>query len=137
MIEAVEQFDAERVVLGVDARDGYVAVRGWEETSGVPAVEIIEQALENGILRVVYTDIERDGTLTSPNFAETERVAAIGPAIIASGGVARWDDLRHLSRVRNVEAAIVGRALYDGTIVISDPGQWRVGQNRLETGGPH
>ncbi len=135
MRESVEEFGSDRIVLGVDARGGFVALRGWEELSGVPAIEIIEDALKNGIERVVYTDIERDGTLTSPNFEETSRVAAIGPAIIASGGVARWDDLWHLSRIRNVEAAIVGRALYDGTIEISSASEWWLGQESVETGG--
>jgi phosphoribosylformimino-5-aminoimidazole carboxamide ribotide isomerase len=133
--ESVATFGPDRVILGVDARNGYVAVRGWEEVSEVPAVEIIERAQESGVQRVVYTDIDRDGTLTAPNFEETARVAAIGPAIIASGGVARWEDLWHLSRIRNVEAAIVGRALYDGTIVIETPEKWRVGQSSVETGG--
>lgn len=135
MRESVDEFGSDRVVLGVDARDGYVALHGWEELSGVPAIEIIEDALKSGIERVVYTDIDRDGTLTSPNLEETARVAAIGPAIIASGGVARWDDLWHLSRIRNVEAAIVGRALYDGTIQISSASEWWLGQESVETGG--
>lgn len=133
--EAAEMYGPERVVLGVDARDGYVAVRGWEEVSTVPAIEIIEQAAEHGIERVVYTDIGRDGTLTAPNVEETSRVAAIGPAVIASGGVSRWEDLRHLSRIRNLEAAIVGRALYDGTIEITNADDWQVGQDSIETGG--
>ncbi len=135
MQQSVEEFGANRIVLGVDARGGYVALRGWEHISEVPAIEIIEDALNNGIERVVYTDIDRDGTLTSPNFEETARVSAIGPAIIASGGVARWDDLWHLSRIRNVEAAIVGRALYDGTIEITSRRQWRIGHESVETGG--
>lgn len=133
--QAVDEYGPDRVLLGVDARDGYVAVRGWEEVSTVPAIEIVEQALEQGIERVVYTDIGRDGTLTSPNVEETSRVAAIGPAVIASGGVSRWEDLWHLSRIRNVEAAIVGRALYDGTIEITNADDWRVGQDSVETGG--
>jgi phosphoribosylformimino-5-aminoimidazole carboxamide ribotide isomerase len=136
MSATVEAAGSERVVLGVDARGGYVAVRGWAEISSVPASEIIEEAQESGIHRVVYTDIDRDGTLSSPNFDETARVAGIGPAIIASGGVARIDDLRHLSRIRNVEAAIVGRALYDGTIEIASADGWRIGQEPIETGGP-
>lgn len=135
MQESVGRFGSERVVLGVDARDGYVALRGWEDMSDIPASEIIEDALNNGIERVIYTDIDRDGTLTAPNFEETSRVAAIGPAIIASGGVARWDDLWHLSRIRNVEAAIVGRALYDGTITIATADGWQVGQESVEAGG--
>lgn len=133
--ESVDRFGSERVVLGVDARDGYVAVRGWAEVSTVSAVEIIEDALAAGIERVVYTDIERDGTLTSPNFDETARAARIGPAIIASGGVARMDDLWHLSRIRNVEAVIVGRALYDGTISITSASGWNLGQDTVEAGG--
>ncbi len=133
--ESVDRFGSERIVLGVDARDGYVAVRGWKEVSTVSAVEIIEDALSAGIERVIYTDIDRDGTLTSPNFEETARVARIGPAIIASGGVARMDDLWHLSRIRNVEGAIVGRALYDGTISINSANGWYLGQDTVETGG--
>jgi phosphoribosylformimino-5-aminoimidazole carboxamide ribotide isomerase len=133
--DSVSAFGSERMVLGVDAREGYVAVRGWEHVSTVPAVEVVEDALNNGIERVVYTDIDRDGTLTSPNFEETSRVAALGPAVIASGGVARMDDLWHLSRIRNVEAAIVGRALYDGTIEITKPAEWNVGQKSAEASG--
>ena len=133
--EAIDAFGPERVVLGIDARDGYVAVRGWEEISTVPAVEIIENASGQGVRRVVYTDIARDGTLSMPNFDETERVAGIGPAIIASGGVSTRADLLRLSTIRNVEAAIVGRALYDGTIGITTKSEWYAGPQSSRSGG--
>jgi phosphoribosylformimino-5-aminoimidazole carboxamide ribotide isomerase len=133
--QSIREFGPDRVVLGIDARDGYVAVRGWEKTSAVTAVEIIERASRDGVRRVVYTDIARDGTLTEPNYAETERVAAIGPAIIASGGVSTRETLERLATIGNVEAAIVGRALYDGTIVIRSPEEWRIQLDSTRSGG--
>jgi phosphoribosylformimino-5-aminoimidazole carboxamide ribotide isomerase len=126
--QAIDEFGAGRVVLGVDARNGYVAVRGWEQTSELLALDIISDSADRGIERVVYTDIDRDGTLSQPNYQETARVGLVGPAVIASGGVARWSDLEQLASIPNVEAAIVGRALYDGTIDISATGSWRVGE---------
>jgi phosphoribosylformimino-5-aminoimidazole carboxamide ribotide isomerase len=126
LASSVADYGAERVILGVDARRGMVATRGWESTSGVQAVDIVRDAARAGVQRVIYTDIERDGTLTSPNYAEIERVAEIGPSIIASGGVAEWDHLYQLSRIENVEGAIVGRALYDGTIDVRSPDQWTI-----------
>src|SRR5690606_22342016 len=92
MAEAVERFGAERIVLGVDARGGRVAVRGWEQVSDVAAEDVITQARDAGIPRVIYTDIERDGTLTAPNFAAIAAMARIGLPLIASGGVARRED---------------------------------------------
>jgi phosphoribosylformimino-5-aminoimidazole carboxamide ribotide isomerase len=123
---AIEEHGPERVMLGVDARDGYVATRGWETVSEARAIDIVRDAGAVGIRRVIYTDIERDGTLSAPNYAEIERVAGIGPSIIASGGVAEWSHLDRLAAIPNVEAAIVGRALYDGTVRVSAPDQWRV-----------
>lgn len=123
---AVHRFGTERVVLGVDARDGMVAVRGWEQTSTVAAAEVVARAREAGVQRVVYTDIERDGTLSSPNYAATAEIAALGIRVIASGGVATRENLERLARIAGVEAAIVGRALYAGTLRIDAPQDWRV-----------
>jgi phosphoribosylformimino-5-aminoimidazole carboxamide ribotide isomerase len=132
LADAVEQHGAERVVLGVDARGGYVATRGWETVSEARAIDIVRDAGSVGVRRVIYTDIERDGTLSAPNYVEIDRVAGIGPSVIASGGVAEWSHLERLAAIPNVEAAIVGRALYDGTVLISAPDQWRVSrQGRL------
>lgn len=112
----IEQFGPERVIVGVDARDGYVATHGWLETSDVRAIDLVRRMMSIGVQRVVYTDIDRDGTLTSPNVEATAEIAASGVAVIASGGVARRADLDQLAVVPGVEAAIVGRALYTGAV---------------------
>jgi phosphoribosylformimino-5-aminoimidazole carboxamide ribotide isomerase len=110
----------ERVIVGVDARDGLVATAGWTATADVRAVDLVRHVAELGVRRVIYTDISRDGTLTEPNFAAlAELIALDGPAIIASGGIAR---VAHLSRLAalGAEGAIIGKALYDGKIDLSE-----------------
>lgn len=107
---------AERVVVGVDARDGRVALRGWTETSAVSAEALVRDVCLRGVRRVVYTDIARDGTLDAPNIEATARIAALGVAVIASGGVASRAHLEALAAIPGVEAAIVGRALYTGDV---------------------
>lgn len=105
-----------RVALGVDARGGRVAVRGWTETSAVLAVDLISQWAELPLAAVIYTDIARDGTLTEPNWTELASVIATSAApVIASGGVAQLD---HLRRIKGLGAAgaIVGKALYTGDV---------------------
>lgn len=122
----VDEHGPERVVLGVDARGGRVAVRGWETVVDRSALSVVEQARDAGVTRVIYTDIERDGTLTSPNFAETRVIAACGVSVIASGGVSRREDVERLAVIPGVEAAIVGRALYTGDLVVHGAGEWWV-----------
>lgn len=124
--DAVARWGAERVILGVDARDGRVAVRGWEQLSELSATEVIDRARRAGIERVIYTDIERDGTLTSPNYRAIRAVAESGVTVIASGGVAERGHLERLATIPGVEAAIVGRALYDGALVIREAAEWWV-----------
>lgn len=124
--DVIQARGAERVVVGVDARNGLVATQGWLETSSVNALDLILSMGEAGVQRVVYTDIERDGMLTSPNFDAVAEAAGLGVAIIASGGVSRIDDLTRLATIDGVEAAIVGRALYTGDLVLQ-PGGWDIG----------
>lgn len=111
----LERF-AERVIVGVDARNGKVATAGWLETADVWATDLVRRMADLGVQRIIYTDISRDGTLTEPNF---EAMAALldpnGPALIASGGIAEIAHLQRLARL-GVEGAIVGKALYDGNI---------------------
>lgn len=114
------RYGPERVVVGVDARDGMVATRGWTETSDTPAEALIESMLVRGVQRVVYTDIDRDGTLVSPNFEAIARIARLGAAVVASGGVATREHLRQLAAIPGVDEAIVGRALYTGDVVLAD-----------------
>lgn len=113
--QAVERW-GERIVVGLDARDGLVAIAGWLETSQVTAVALARELSELGVQRFVYTDIARDGALTGPNLkALSEMQQAVKSALIASGGVSSLDDLRALARC-GVEGAIVGKAIYTGAV---------------------
>jgi phosphoribosylformimino-5-aminoimidazole carboxamide ribotide isomerase len=108
------------IVLGVDARDGFVAVRGWQDKTSALAADLIQQMEALGARRFIYTDIARDGTLTEPNFqAIAELMAKARSPIIASGGVTSIDHLRRLSQL-GVEGAIIGRALYTGDIRLDE-----------------
>jgi len=113
--EACRAF-GDAVVVGVDARDGLVAVRGWKDSTAVPAADMIARMEVLGAGRFIYTDIARDGTLTSPNFqAVADLMKRARSPIIASGGVTSIAHLERLSRL-GVEGAIIGRALYTGDI---------------------
>jgi phosphoribosylformimino-5-aminoimidazole carboxamide ribotide isomerase len=120
LTSAVAHF-RERIAVGVDARDGFVAIEGWRETSSVAAVDLVRQISEAGVSRVIYTDILRDGVLKGPNFAAMEEMVAqasglpLPVAVIASGGVSSIDHLKRLATT-GVEGAIVGRALYTGDV---------------------
>lgn len=110
----------ERIILGVDARDGQVATAGWVSLAPMQATDLVNQMANLGIKRVIYTDIARDGTMTEPNFIATAAlVSSTGPAIIASGGIAQIEHLLRLAKT-GVEAAIVGRAFYTGDLQLSD-----------------
>lgn len=110
------ELGAERVIVSVDAKDGRVALRGWTESSGALATELVDDMARLGVVRFLYTDISRDGTLTEPNFAATEALAArAGISVLAAGGIARVEHLARLA-VLGAEAAIVGRAIYTGDI---------------------
>jgi phosphoribosylformimino-5-aminoimidazole carboxamide ribotide isomerase len=102
----------EAVVIGVDARDGYVATSGWTRKTQVPASRLVVQMEGLGVRRFIYTDIARDGTLTSPNFDEVARILSlVSVPVIASGGISSIEHLVELQGL-GVEGAIVGRALY-------------------------
>jgi phosphoribosylformimino-5-aminoimidazole carboxamide ribotide isomerase len=106
----------EQIVVGLDARDGWVAIAGWRETSKVKAVTLAAELCEAGVQRFIYTDIARDGALTGPNLpALQEMQHAISCALIASGGVKSLVDLQALASL-GVEGAIVGKAIYTGDV---------------------
>jgi phosphoribosylformimino-5-aminoimidazole carboxamide ribotide isomerase len=110
-----------RILVGVDARGGQVAVRGWVEVLPLPARALAERAVAAGAAGVIYTDVQRDGTGHGPNLAATAAVAdALAAPVIASGGVAALEDLRRLAAIPNVLGAIVGRALYTGAIDLGE-----------------
>jgi len=110
---AVEAVGADRVVVGIDVRDGHVAIRGWTETSDLDPGTLAARVVAAGVGTVVYTDVGRDGMLTGPDLDGARRLQAVGTAVIASGGVASLDDIRAV-RAAGLAGAIVGRALYEG-----------------------
>ena len=106
----------ERIVVGLDARAGKVAISGWRENSQVDAVALAQELCTLGVQRFIYTDISRDGSLQGPNIEALQAMQrAVSCAIIASGGVSSLDDLRTLAAV-GVEGAIVGKAIYTGNV---------------------
>lgn len=116
--EAAKKFPG-RVAVGLDARDGKVAVEGWAETSTVTALEIAQRFEDAGVAAIIFTDIARDGLLKGLNLDATIALAeAISIPVIASGGFASIDDVKALlePRAKKLEGAISGRALYDGRI---------------------
>ena len=106
-----------RIAVGLDARGGKVATRGWAEETGATATDLARSFEDAGIDAVIYTDIERDGAMGGPNVAATEALArAVGIPVIASGGVSSLDDLKALQATGVIAGAISGRALYDGAL---------------------
>jgi phosphoribosylformimino-5-aminoimidazole carboxamide ribotide isomerase len=111
----------DRIIVGVDASDGRVAVDGWTRVLDLEAVALARDAAAAGAAALVYTDIARDGTGEGPNLWSTARVArAAGIPVIASGGVGSLEDIRQLAAVPGVEGVIVGRALYTGAVRLPD-----------------
>ena len=109
------------VVVAVDAKDGFVATDGWTEVSRVRATDLVLALAASPIAAVLYTDVARDGTGAGPNVAATAELAAKSPfPVIASGGVTTPAQVRALAAIANVESAIVGRALYDGSMALED-----------------
>ena len=124
LVNAVAMF-GERIFVGVDARDGLVATEGWRETSEVRALDLIRQLSELGVRRIFYTDISRDGMLGGPNFPAIQEVVENASgfrypmSVIASGGISSVEHLRRLKLI-GVEGAIIGKALYTGTLDIAE-----------------
>ncbi len=109
-----------QVVAGIDARDGLVAIHGWAETSNVPATTSAADLSLPGVAAIVFTDIARDGMMQGPNLDSLRAViAAARVPVIASGGISTLDDLRAVARL-GVTGAIIGRALYDGSIDLAE-----------------
>lgn len=117
--QALEKWGPERIVVGIDARNGQVAIQGWTKLTSIQAVDFAKMLKLSGVQHVVYTDIARDGMLSGLDVAATSHLAAeSGLRVIASGGVAGLDDIRSLLQVEElgIEGVIIGMALYRGTI---------------------
>jgi phosphoribosylformimino-5-aminoimidazole carboxamide ribotide isomerase len=112
---------ADRIIVGVDASDGRVAVDGWTRVLDLDAVALARDATAAGACTIIYTDIARDGTQSGPNVWSTEAVAqAAGIPVFASGGVGSLDDIRQLAGIPGVDGVVVGRALYTGALTLGD-----------------
>ena len=123
VVEAIKEFGEEKIVVGIDAKDGKVATEGWLETSDTSAVELGNKMQERGVKWVVYTDISRDGTLVGPNIESTKRLAQqTGLNVIASGGVSDIDDIKALKEIEEsgVTGVITGKALYSENLKLEE-----------------
>jgi phosphoribosylformimino-5-aminoimidazole carboxamide ribotide isomerase len=120
----LDKFGPEKIVIGIDAKDGKAAVAGWLETTGHDALELAANFAEMGVERFIYTDIDTDGAYTGPNLAaQAELCDKIpGCSVIASGGVASAKDVANLAALGkpNLEGVIVGKALYDGKTTLPE-----------------
>ena len=120
--EACGQFK-NQIALGLDAKKGFVVISGWKEETDLNALEFLKNVNDFGVSRLIYTDIDRDGTKTSPNLEETIKVAGISNSpVIVSGGVSSIKDIENIKSLnnKNIEGVIVGKAIYDGDINLKE-----------------
>jgi phosphoribosylformimino-5-aminoimidazole carboxamide ribotide isomerase len=111
----------DKIALGLDAKDGYLSVSGWKESSNQLTLDYLKEVNDYGVSRLIYTDINRDGMKQSPNFEETSKVAELSNCpVIISGGVSSIDDIKKAKSLKNVEGIIVGKAIYDGDIKLEE-----------------
>ncbi|HMK43598.1 MAG TPA: 1-(5-phosphoribosyl)-5-[(5-phosphoribosylamino)methylideneamino]imidazole-4-carboxamide isomerase [Dissulfurispiraceae bacterium] len=110
-----------RILVGIDARNGFVAVKGWVEVTQVPALDLALRMQDSGVAGIIYTDISKDGMLTGPNVEATaDLVERLAIPVIASGGVSSLDDIRRLAAIPKLYGAITGKALYSGTLDLAE-----------------
>ena len=120
--EACSKFQ-NKIALGLDAKDGFLSVSGWKENSNNLTVNFLKEVNDFGVSRLIYTDINKDGTKSSPNFEEAEKIAEISNCpVIISGGVSSIDDVKKAKNLNNkkIEGIIVGKAIYDGDIQLDE-----------------
>lgn len=119
--EAVRRYGADRVAVGVDIRDGFVAIRGWTEQSALHYADFLARLLSDGVTTIICTDISRDGAMRGAGLALYREISERYPtlSVIASGGVSSLDDIRALARI-GVSGAIIGKAYYTGALDIRE-----------------
>ena len=120
--EACQKFP-NKIALGLDSKNGYLSVSGWKENSNKLTLDFLNEVNDYGTSRLIYTDINRDGTKQSPNFKETTKVADTSNCpVIISGGVSSIDDIKKAKELdnKNIEGIIVGKAIYDGDIKLEE-----------------
>ena len=112
-----------KIALGLDVKDGNLSVSGWKENLNIKTLDFLKEVNDYGVSRLIYTDINRDGTKTSPNFDETIKIAAMSKCpVIISGGVSSINDIKKAKELnnKNIEGIIVGKAIYDGDIKLEE-----------------
>ena len=119
--EACQKFP-NKIALGLDAKNGYLSVSGWKENLNQLTLDFLKEVNDYGASRLIYTDINRDGTKASPNFEETAKIADISNCpVIISGGVSTIEDVKKAKNLnKNIEGIIVGKAIYDGDIKLEE-----------------
>ncbi len=120
--EACEKFPS-RIIVGIDAKEGMVAIKGWAEVTKVEAVDLALKMQDYGVIAIIYTDIKRDGMLSGPNIEATKALAkALHIPVIASGGVHTMKDIENLMTVRHagVSGVITGKAIYSGSLNLKE-----------------
>ncbi|HBC89395.1 MAG TPA: 1-(5-phosphoribosyl)-5-((5-phosphoribosylamino)methylideneamino)imidazole-4-carboxamide isomerase [Lentisphaeria bacterium] len=122
--DLVQKFSHEKIVIGIDAKNGKASVRGWMKDTDLKATDLAAEFARKGINRFIYTDIATDGMLSGPNYSAISEFsdAVPGTKVIASGGVASVNDVIKLLNIakKNIEGVIIGKALYDGKLALSD-----------------
>jgi len=110
-----------RVLIGIDAKDGMVAIKGWEEVTPIHAYDLAKRLELVGIAGIIYTDIRRDGMLTGPNIeAVRDMVDHVTVPVIASGGISNMDDIKNLSQIQKLWGMITGKAIYSGSLHLKE-----------------
>jgi len=120
--EACKKFK-NKIALGLDAKEGNLSVSGWKENLNIKSIDFLNHVKDFGVSRIIYTDINRDGMKTSPNYEDTVKIAEISNCpVIISGGVSSIDDVKKAKELnnKNIEGIIVGKAIYDGDIKLDD-----------------
>jgi len=120
--EACKKFE-NKIALGLDAKDGKLSTSGWKENLNVKAIDFLKEVNSHGVSRIIYTDINRDGMKTSPNFDETVKIAELSNCpVVISGGVSSINDIKKAKELNNkkIEGIIVGKAIYDGDIKLDE-----------------
>ena len=120
--EACKKFK-DKIALGLDAKDGNLHVSGWKENLSINTLDFLKEVNSYGVSRIIYTDINRDGMKTSPNFEETLKIAELSNCpVVISGGVSSMNDIKKAKELNNkkIEGIIVGKAIYDGDIKLDE-----------------
>ncbi|UCH80890.1 MAG: 1-(5-phosphoribosyl)-5-[(5-phosphoribosylamino)methylideneamino]imidazole-4-carboxamide isomerase [Nitrospiraceae bacterium] len=121
IVSAACKMFPDKILVGIDAKEGKVAVRGWVEITELDAVEFAKQMQDAGVAGIIYTDISRDGMLTGPNLdAMAAMVESVEIPVIASGGVSKLDDIKNLMHINKLWGVITGKALYSGSMKLEE-----------------